>query len=63
MPLETAFLFLITDLMFYLTSGLVPTGGLRDAIVLIVAALILGWWNLTDNSMQSTFNLPTGAMG
>tara|TARA_R110000796_G_scaffold8843_11_gene28857 strand:+ start:10398 stop:10526 length:129 start_codon:yes stop_codon:yes gene_type:complete len=42
---------------------LVPTGGLRDAIVLIVAALILGWWNLTDNSMQSTFNLPTGAMG
>tara|TARA_R110002124_G_scaffold73288_1_gene196726 strand:- start:235 stop:843 length:609 start_codon:yes stop_codon:yes gene_type:complete len=33
------------------------------ALVLTGAALILGWWNLTDNAMQSAFNLPTGAMG
>lgn len=33
------------------------------AVVLIGAALILAWWNLTDNAMQSAFNLPTGAIG
>jgi len=33
------------------------------AAILLGAALILGWWNLTDSAMQSTFNLPQGATG
>ncbi len=33
------------------------------AVVLIGAALILAWWNLTDSMVQSAFNLPTGAIG
>jgi homoserine/homoserine lactone efflux protein len=31
--------------------------------VLLGAALILAWWNLTDSAMQSAFNLPQGAIG
>jgi len=33
------------------------------AIVLIAAALILAWWNLTDDAMQTAFNLAQGRMG
>jgi len=33
------------------------------ATVLLGAALILAWWNLTDSAMQSAFNLPQGTMG
>ena len=33
------------------------------ATVLVVAALILAWWNLTDSAMQSAFNLAQGRMG
>jgi homoserine/homoserine lactone efflux protein len=33
------------------------------ATVLITAALILAWWNLTDSAVQSVFNLPHGNMG
>lgn len=33
------------------------------AVVLISAALILAWWNLSDGAAQSAFNLPKGAMG
>ncbi|MDM8009417.1 MAG: LysE family translocator [Parasphingorhabdus sp.] len=33
------------------------------AAVLITAALILAWWNLTDGAMQSAFNLTQGKMG
>ncbi len=33
------------------------------AAILLGAALILAWWNLTDSAMQSTFNLPQGATG
>ena len=33
------------------------------AVVLIGAALILAWWNLTDSAMQSAFNMPKGAIG
>jgi homoserine/homoserine lactone efflux protein len=33
------------------------------ATVLIVAALILAWWNLTDSATQSAFNLTQGRMG
>ncbi len=32
------------------------------AAVLIAAALILAWWNLTDNAMQSAFKLAQGGM-
>ncbi|WP_417620497.1 LysE family translocator [Parasphingorhabdus sp.] len=33
------------------------------AVVLICAALILAWWNLTDSAIQSAFNLTKGAIG
>lgn len=33
------------------------------AAILLGAALILAWWNLTDGVMQSAFNLPQGATG
>lgn len=33
------------------------------ATVLIAAALILAWWNLTDDAMQTAFNLAQGRMG
>ncbi len=33
------------------------------ALILLGAALILVWWNLTDNAMQSPFNLPQGTIG
>ena len=33
------------------------------AAVLLGAALILAWWNLTDSAIQSAFNLPQGAIG
>tara|TARA_R110000824_G_scaffold11746_7_gene51453 strand:+ start:3263 stop:3943 length:681 start_codon:yes stop_codon:yes gene_type:complete len=33
------------------------------AIVLIGAALILAWWNLTGSAIQSAFNLPQGTIG
>lgn len=33
------------------------------ATVLIAAALILAWWNLTDGAIQSAFNLPQGNLG
>ncbi len=33
------------------------------AIVLIGAALILAWWNLSHYTVQSAFNLPQGVMG
>ncbi|WP_373489910.1 LysE family translocator [Parasphingorhabdus sp.] len=33
------------------------------AIILLGAALILAWWNLTDSAMQSAFNLPKGRLG
>ena len=33
------------------------------AIILIAAALILAWWNITDSAMQSAFNLAQGSMG
>lgn len=33
------------------------------AAILLGAALILAWWNLTDSAMQSAFNLPQGATG
>lgn len=33
------------------------------AIVLIGAALILAWWNLSDEAVETAFSLPTGAMG
>ena len=33
------------------------------ATVLIAAALILAWWNLTDSAVQSTFNLTQGNLG
>ncbi len=33
------------------------------AIVLITAALILAWWNLTDTALQGAFNLPQGILG
>lgn len=32
------------------------------AMVLVGAAIILAWWNLTDSALQSAFNLPKGAM-
>ncbi|MEL6874352.1 MAG: hypothetical protein AAGM33_02650, partial [Pseudomonadota bacterium] len=28
------------------------------AVILVGAAVILAWWNITDNSLQSAFNLP-----
>jgi homoserine/homoserine lactone efflux protein len=33
------------------------------AAILLGAALILAWWNLTDSALQSAFNLPQGAIG
>ena len=33
------------------------------ATVLIAAALILAWWNLTDSAVQSAFNLTQGNLG
>ncbi|MEO9598961.1 LysE family translocator [Parasphingorhabdus sp.] len=33
------------------------------AAVLIGAALILAWWNITDNAIEGAFNLSKGAMG
>lgn len=33
------------------------------ATILLGAALILAWWNLTDSALQSAFNLPQGAIG
>ena len=33
------------------------------AAVLVGAALILAWWNLTDDSMQTAFNLPKVLVG
>lgn len=33
------------------------------AAILLGAALILAWWNLTDSALQSAFNLPQGATG
>jgi len=33
------------------------------AAILLGAALLLAWWNLTDSAMQSAFNLPQGATG
>lgn len=33
------------------------------AAVLIAAALILAWWNLTDSAIHSAFNLAQGRMG
>ena len=33
------------------------------AVVLIGAALILAWWNLTDSGLHSAFNLPKGTNG
>lgn len=33
------------------------------AAILLGAAFILAWWNLTDSAMQSAFNLPQGAIG
>tara|TARA_R110000824_G_scaffold204008_2_gene388701 strand:- start:1178 stop:1858 length:681 start_codon:yes stop_codon:yes gene_type:complete len=33
------------------------------AMVLVAAALILAWWNLTDSAMQGAFNLAQGRMG
>ncbi len=33
------------------------------ATVLVIAALVLAWWNLTDSAMQTAFNLAQGRMG
>jgi len=33
------------------------------ATVLVMAALVLAWWNLTDSAMQTAFNLAQGRMG
>ncbi|MGB5483841.1 LysE family translocator [Parasphingorhabdus sp.] len=33
------------------------------AVVLIGAALILAWWNLSDGAAQTAFNMPKGELG
>ncbi|MEH6790393.1 LysE family translocator [Parasphingorhabdus sp.] len=33
------------------------------AVVLLGAALILAWWNLTDSAIAGAFNLPQGTIG
>jgi len=33
------------------------------AVILLCAALILAWWNLTDSALQNVFNWPQGKMG
>jgi homoserine/homoserine lactone efflux protein len=40
-----------------------PMFGKLAAIVLIGAAILLGWWNLADSGPKTAFNLVTGRVG